>query len=100
MDAKDYMLKVNKICDDYECVRDRGCTKCPLIKHGCKVCEDDEIDALLAIVENYKGDVSYSFERCPSCKAVINLEDLEEDEDNRMLYCPWCYYDIKPKGGA
>jgi hypothetical protein len=33
MDAKDYLLKVNKICEDFE--KGSGCDKCPLHKVGC-----------------------------------------------------------------
>jgi hypothetical protein len=58
MDAKEYLLKVRSICDDYQ---DNFCVGCPLENIFCGVPtdpenEENEIYRIVKFVESYEKD--------------------------------------------
>ena len=54
MDAKEYLLKVERICR-----MGNGCDNCPLSNYACGYpMIENEIDELITIVENYKLEES------------------------------------------
>lgn len=85
MDAKDYLLKIDKICSDYD--KNGICSKCPLRKYGCgSPKKNTDIDHVLDIVEHYE-ERTYPFGRCDSCGKEFNSELTEE---YNIKYCPYC----------
>lgn len=85
MEAKEYLIKVNKICTDIE--KNVGCDGCPLRKYGCGIPrEEKEIETVLDIAENYE-EKTYPFGRCSSCKKEFNSELINE---YAIKNCPWC----------
>lgn len=86
VEAKEYLIKLKKICDDYE--KKQMCGEgCPLLQFGCGLPKDDDkIDALIEAVEQYE-EKTYPFGRCKACGKEFNSELLNE---YRIKHCLWC----------
>jgi DNA-directed RNA polymerase subunit RPC12/RpoP len=93
MDAKDYLLKVNEICADYEV---GNCNEsCPLHKYSCGIPRKmEDLDTVIDMVEHYK-EKTYPFGRCNSCGKEFNSELINE---YNITNCPWCGVKIKAGG--
>jgi len=51
MDAKEYFIKANAICREFE---KANCRECPLFNNDCgNPQRDEDIDKTIALVENY-----------------------------------------------
>ncbi|MEA4962106.1 hypothetical protein, partial [Lutispora sp.] len=84
MDARDYLVKAAKICDDHE--GKVNCKDCPLHRFSCgspKGLED--IDGTIELVEHYE-EKTYPFGRCSACGKEFNSELMHE---YRITNCPW-----------
>lgn len=90
MDAKEYLLKVNQICREYEEKRP-GCEGCPLLIYGCGATKDANIDNVIDFVEHYE-ERTFPFGRCSACKREFNSELISEHE---ISHCPWCGWEIR-----
>lgn len=83
MDAKDYLLKINQICNWNSCNKDG----CPLYKFGCGIPTNDiDIDKVIGIVEQYE-EKTFPFGYCNSCGQEFNSELINEYQ---IINCPWC----------
>lgn len=70
MDAKDYIEKVQKICDKYADECNNG--PCPLSKYDCGLPKKD-IDEVIDFVKNF--DLSKKVrkvKKCPHCGKEVN----------------------------
>ena len=94
MKANDYLLKINKICSEYE---NGNCGEnCPLKKYECGIPKKDtEIANVIDMVEHYEEN-QYPFGRCKSCGKEFNSELQNE---YKITNCPWCGTDINAGGG-
>ena len=91
MDAKEYLIKANKICEEYENTQNCN-SNCPLNKYQCGLPKHDEdIDDSIELVEHYEEKI-YPFGRCNSCGKEFNSELINE---YGIANCPWCGEKIK-----
>ncbi|MGE4272098.1 MAG: hypothetical protein AB7E31_04410 [Desulfitobacterium sp.] len=91
MEAKNYLSKVNEICEEYGKRKDECGVHCPLNRFNCGVPDKEDIDAAIDLVEHYEEKL-YPFGRCTKCGKEFNSELISEYV---IKNCPWCGKSIK-----